>query len=333
MAVASNLTNEQTKWLEKVYKHSSVSRRYSVLPDFSQEVEKWTFWNKAIPTTKQRNEIYIQEAPKLAHEAASKAIDEWGQDPKTISHIIFVSCTGVVAPGVQAILQETLGLNADVNQFGLNMMGCFGAFKGLDMAAAFAKLDPTHRVLVVCTELCSLHFQQEASYELQIGNALFADGGAACIVGMSPTEHEKSLWRILKSKSLILPNTKDKMTWKVCDTGFVLGLKAEVPLLIQQHAASFVDMLLPEGVTAADCLWPIHPGGKNILQAVEAALNLDKSQTQCSWDVLEQYGNVSSPTFLFVLDRLRKQTVSHKWSVGLGFGPGLSFEGVLLENA
>jgi len=328
IAKASNLDINQTKWLEKLYQNSAIKKRHSVLADFGRDQSEWHFWNDSTATTLKRNEIYKQEAPKLAHSAAHKALQEWGQDPKLITHIIFISCTGIMAPGVQALLQQSLGLKADVVQFGLNMMGCFGAFKGLDMAKAFASLDPKNRVLVVSCELCSLHFQQNQDPELQVGNAIFSDGSAACVVGCEPTSREKNLWKIVQTKSLQLPHTLDKMTWEVSDTGFILGLKEEVVNCIHENIAQFRKALLHENI---DCHWAIHPGGKSILKACQTALKLTKEETQSSWHVLEEYGNMSSATFLFVLDHLYRNSPKKEWAIGFGFGPGLTFEGILLQ--
>lgn len=325
VAKASKLDSKQASWLKKLYDTSQIDTRYSVLEDFANN----EFWKRAPPTTAQRNALYKEHAPRLSKKACVKALQ--GIDPKTITHIIYVSCTGVYAPGIQAYLQETLGLKADVCQFGLNMMGCFGAFKGLQMADAFCSQNPQAIVLVVCTELCSLHFQQSDSYEQQVGNALFADASAACIV----TSTIEKGYKMHRHKSHILANSSEKMTWDLTDTGLVLGLKKEVPDLLKEHIGIFTQSLLGES-RVDECDWPLHPGGKGILQAVETALNLDRASTQASWDVLRQYGNISSASYLFVLDELqkqkpKKQKQDKKWAVGLGFGPGLCFEGMLLE--
>ncbi len=332
IAQASNLTAAETKWLEKVYSNSAITTRYSVLEDFTKKANDWTFWNNAPPTTQARNELYKLHAPVLSKQSCALALEKWGQDPKSITHIIYISCTGIIAPGIQAYLQQALGLHPNICQFGVNMMGCFGGFKGLQMADAFCAQNPNNKVLVVCTELCSLHFQQTSSQETQIGNALFADASAACIVTHEPKGQEKSLFRIKKHSSLILANTTDKMSWEVSDTGLIFGLKKEVPDLIRQHVGNFAKSLLPQNCSAQDCLWPVHPGGKGILQSVEEALALTKEQTQASWEVLKNFGNTSSASFLLVLNELQKQKSDKKWAIGLGFGPGLCFEGIQLET-
>ncbi len=333
MAAISGLNEKETKWLQRLYSNSRVNRRYSVVPAFASDVADWQiFGNKNPPGTAARNAIYKQEAPQLAHQAAKRALDLWGGSATDITHIIFVSCTGVMAPGVQSHLQKSLDLSPYVNQIGLNMMGCYGAFKGLDLAAAYARQDTAARILLVCCELCSLHLQATNNREQQIGNALFADGAAACVVGAQPLPSEKSLFSIEQTLSYSLPNTADKMTWEVIDTGFLMGVKPDVPQFIFEYIAAFAHRLLPAKANLTDCHWPVHPGGKQILNAIQNALNLTEDHLSCSWQILEQHGNMSSATFLFVLDALSKQQRTCAWSMGLGFGPGLAVEGILLGN-
>jgi predicted naringenin-chalcone synthase len=318
VAQASGLDTQQTAWLERVYQQSAIETRYSVLEEFCHDVDAWTFWKN--PSTKERNEQYKIHAPQLSLKACKKALDQWVKDPKSITHIIYVSCTGLLAPGVQAYLQAALGLDSQIKQYGITFMGCFGAFKALQVAHGFVSQDPNAVVLIVCTELCSLHFQQTTSHELQIGNALFADASAACIVVGTGGQY-----RLVRHASQIVPDTADKMSWDLSDNGFLFGLKKEVPDLIAQNVFAFVDTLK---INPQECVWPVHPGGKSIIQAVEKGLGLTSSQTNASWDVLRQYGNTSSCSFLIVLQHLKAH---EQWAVGLGFGPGLTFEGLLLE--
>lgn len=331
MAIISGLNPKETRWLKRLYSNSSIKYRYSVLENFVQEIKNWQIFSHHNPlSTGQRNLIYKKEAPKLSYNVAEKALNAWGKERAGITHIIFVSCTGVIAPGIQSYLQQALRLSPDINQTGLNMMGCFGAFKGLDLANAYAQQNSQHRILVICCELCTLHLQASNHPEHQVGNALFADGAAACIVGVP--DQEPALYAIERTASYCLADTADKMTWEVTDTGFMMGLKADIPSHLEENIASFVKKLLPAGTNPKECLWPIHPGGKQILYSLQKALNLSENQLASSWHVLEQYGNMSSPTFLFVLEHLQQQKKSLPLAVGLGFGPGLMLEGILLRD-
>jgi predicted naringenin-chalcone synthase len=333
----AEVTSEKKEQIRKLYQNSAIKKRYSVLPDFLKPRSEWHFWGHDYPSTvpgmSKRNEIYKKEAPKLAREAAEKALLAWGGERAQITHVISVSCTGIVAPGIEFDLVQFLNLKPSVHRFGINFMGCFGAFKGLAIAQAFAQVNPKHRVLLVCTEICSLHLQTQLDSETLTANSLFSDGAAAVIVGSDPQSQEIVLWDILNCYSFGIENSLDKMAWEASDHGFLMRLSPYVPVLIGRYVPSFINELLGSEVVPSACDWAVHPGGKSILQAVEKAAKLEKDQTQSSWNVLANYGNMSSSTFLFVLEHLYQQQTPKKWSIGLGFGPGLSVEGILLRKA
>jgi predicted naringenin-chalcone synthase len=313
------LDERRAGWFRKVSARTGIDQRYTVLLDY---IEKEQLWVDAPPTMGTRNRIYHEAAPKLALQAAKNALQ--GIDPSTITHVISVSCTGVIAPGIEVHLIDGLGLALDTQRYGINMMGCFGAFRGLAMASALALQDPRHRILVVCTELCTLHMQDSPNLDTLLANALFADGAAAVVVG-----GETGLWEIIRNRSLLLDN-RDAMRWDAGDDAFVMRLSLEVPIAIRGAIASFSKQLLQQ-IPLADCDWAVHPGGSAILKGIEEACSLQKHQTEASWAILREMGNMSSPTFLFVLERLISS--STPWTVGLGFGPGLSVEGILLRKS
>lgn len=328
---------ETRDYIKKIYINSAIDKRYSVLEDFHYAPKERKFWGdqypKVVPGMTKRNTRYKEEAPKLAEEAARLALHRWGGTPGDITHIISASCTGLMAPGIEYHLMENLGLPATVNRLGINFMGCFGAFKGLSVARAFTQENPQARVLLVCTELCSLHMQADPNHETIMGNCIFADGAAAAIIGSQPLKTECPLWEITNIHSMGLKNTLDKMSWEAGDHGLFLRLSHTIPVHIGRHIQLFVQDLLQNKVPVPDCDFAIHPGGKSILQVIEKILSLQKDQTLCSWDTLANYGNMSSATYLFVLDELTKKNSERIWSVGLGFGPGLSAEGILLRRA
>ncbi len=322
--------------IRELYKNSAIDKRYSVIEDFKKERSDWKFWGKNFPQEtpgmSQRNAVYKNEAPKLAYQAAIKAIKQWGGEAKNITHIISVTCTGMVAPGLEFELMQSLKLSSTTQRLGINFMGCFGAFKGIAVAQALAKENDRHRILVVCTELCSLHFQAALTPDNILGNALFSDGAAALIIGANPLPSERILWDICHNASLALNDTTDKMRWEAGDSGYLMKLSHTVPVLLSRQIVPFIETLLDQRVSQADCDWAIHPGGKSIIQAVQKALKIDKKETIASWDTLANYGNMSSATFLFVLERLLELKSTKKWTVGVGFGPGLSIEGLLLKR-
>lgn len=331
-----SIQGEKAEFLNRIYQNSSISHRYSIINDFFKPREEWEFWGsqypEKVPGMTERNQRYKKEAPLLAEQAARQALEQWGGETSRITHLISISCTGMIAPGIEYYLMQNLGLCPTVNRLGINFMGCFGAFKGLSVAQAFAQANPDARILVVCTELCTLHLQADHNPEIIMANSLFSDGSAAAIIGGNCLSKEKPIWEIQRVHSLGFKNSIDKMSWEASDHGFLIGLCPTVPVYIKRGMKEFAEGLLPKEVQSSQCDWAIHPGGTSILQAVEKALQLQPDQTQSSWKILNHFGNMSSATFLFVLNELSKQKNARQWTAGVGFGPGLSAEGILLRR-
>lgn len=315
-----SLPPDKAEELRRLYSSTAIETRYTVMPSFDALFAK--------PSARERNEIYKKEAPKLAVQAARKALDSWGQEPKDISHVISVSCTGMIAPGIEYHLIKELGLLPSISRIGINFMGCFGAFNALTVARALAIENPRHRILLVCTELCSLHGQSDLSADTLLANSLFADGAAACIVGGG--EGSSYLGEIVNRSSLLLENSAQAMSWDIGESGYAMKLSTRIPVLIKKNIAGFVRDLLGQKCSFEECHWAIHPGGKSIIQAVEKGCKLLTSQTTSSWQILKDNGNMSSATFLFVLEKALK--ISQQWTLGMSFGPGISVEGMLIRG-
>lgn len=330
------MDEEQKESVKKLYQNSGIEKRHIVVSDFKSDRTKWHFWGsdypKSIPGMAARNAVYKKEAPLLAHQAAEKALLAWGGDPQAITHVIAISCTGMVIPGVEFSLINSLGLNRSVCRLGINFMGCFGAFKGLQVAHAFAKENANNRILVVCVELCSLHLQATLDQDTILANSIFGDGAAAAVIGSTLKASENPLWEMVQHHSFGLEDSLSQMSWEAGDYGFLMKLSGFVPLSIAKNIKSFASELLKSHeLCVSACDWAIHPGGKLILQVIEKKLALESNQTEASWNTLAKYGNMSSATFLFVLEHLSKQANLKKWAAGIGFGPGLSMEGILLR--
>jgi predicted naringenin-chalcone synthase len=278
------------------------------------------------PTTRWRMERYEEAIRPLALRASREALDRSGLAPGTITHLVTVSCTGFSAPGMDIALIQGLGLDRAVQRTHVGFMGCHGALNGLRVARALAEADPSARVLLCAAELCSLHFQFGWDVGQAIANALFADGAAA-LVGASV---EASGWTVAASGSYLTPDTEDAMTWKVGDLGFEMTLSPKAPGLIREHLPPWLEGWLGRrGLETADIgSWAIHPGGPRILDAVAGALELDEPAVGDSREVLASCGNMSSPTVLFILDRLRRRGAELP-CVALAFGPGLAIEAAL----
>lgn len=330
-----NLDATQSALVARFVTNSMINRRYTVVQDFITPPDQWTFFDhknsSQLPDTQRRNEVYKKNAPELAYSAAKKALSQWGQSSNEITHIIFVSCTGLMAPGIECLLINKLGLSKNVQRTAINFMGCFGAFRALALAQAMAQQNSNHRILIVCTELCSLHIQPDMNLDTIISNAIFGDGSAAMIIGAYPRNTERPLWDIINCAASIVEFDSTAMSWDISNNGFVMRLAHDVPQHIKNNIHAFAQSVVAQHTTLSECDWAVHPGGKAILQAVEQACALSSDQTKSSWDVHAGFGNMSSATFPFVLEHLRPNQ-RKQYTLGLGFGPGLSTEGVLLKN-
>ena len=329
-------TDEQRRLLPKLYRLSGVNRRASVLLDEPEgEAERQSFFpvptseDDMGPSMRARMVKYEQEAGPLATRAAAVALDSSGVDADAITHLVTVSCSGFYAPSTDVVLIKSLGLRPTVERTHVGFMGCHGAFNGLRCAKAFAESDPRARVLVCAVELCSLHYQYGWDPEQTVANALFADGAGA-VVGGATENGDADAWRLAATGSCLIPDSEEAMSWKLGDHGFRMTLSARVPDLICAHLRPWIESWLDEhGLALPDIAsWAVHPGGPRILKAAGKALDLERDAMGVSRDILSQCGNMSSPTILFILERLRRENAPLP-CVALGFGPGLVAEAML----
>lgn len=332
-----NLSDSNARLLDRIAQNSNIHERHSIVEDFVENGLKGSFFGDNenaddFPQTAARNNVFKKHAPLLAQSVCEKALKQWGGEREAITHVISVSCTGMIAPGIEFLLIDSLGLSRQVERLGINFMGCFGAFKGLAIAKALALENPSHRILLVCTELCSLHFQADAKKDTLVANSIFADGAAAVIVGSHAKASETPLFEIHNQTSVALNDTKTLMTWEAGNFGYHMRLSASVPKQIETHILPFISRLIGKDQCFDSYTWAVHPGGKSILEAVIRACQLEPNQLKASWKVLENYGNMSSPTFLFVLKEILENPNDNDKVIGLGFGPGLSVEGLLLKR-
>jgi predicted naringenin-chalcone synthase len=285
------------------------------------------------PTTGQRMQQYVREAGPLAIQAARQALREAALEPRSLTHLVTVSCTGFRAPGIDVELIKALELKPTVERTHIGFMGCHGALNGLRVARAFTAASPDARVLLCAVELCGLHYQYQWSPKTMVSNALFADGAAA-VVGVPAVNAPLDAWKTVATGACLFPASESAMTWSMGDHGFEMTLSTRVPELLARHLRPWLVEWLSEcGLRLNEVAsWAIHPGGPRILSAVEKALDLSSEATAVSRQVLAEYGNMSSPTVLFVLERLRAQRAPLP-CVALGFGPGLATEAALFHSS
>lgn len=331
-------TDEQVALLRVLYRRSGVQNRNTCLPhrialDWARPSESDSNVETLVsagPTTRERMQYYEEHAPLLAGLSARRAMDQAGVDPASIQHLITVSCTGFTAPGVDVHLMETLGLKRTVERTHVGFMGCHGAINGLRAARGLISAEPDRNALVCAVELCSLHYTFQWDPSRVVGNAIFADGSASMVLG-SATRAEQA-WQLVGTGSCLFPESRDAIVWKVGDYGFEMGLSPRVPELIKEQLRPWLTAWLEtRGLEISRVgSWAIHPGGPRVLTSVEEALGLDREDTAVSREVLAECGNMSSPTVLFLLDRLRRANAARP-CVLLGFGPGLVAEAALFR--
>ena len=255
--------------------------------------------------------------------------------------MITVTCSGFVAPGFDFTLINELPLRPDIARTQIGFMGCHAALNALRVARAFVAADPDAIVLVCCVELCTLHYQYGWDPEQIVANSLFADGSGACVVqaahdppktsnGSDHRSSSRTLNQIIASGSIMLPDSDDAMTWRVGDHGFRMTLSSRVPGILAEHLRGWMTKWLSQYELTPDQIvtWAVHPGGPRILNAFAEAMSIPTEALNISREIMQTHGNMSSPTVLFVLDRLRNEHASGP-CVAIGFGPGLVAEATL----
>jgi len=315
--------------LRFLYQQSGIGQRYSVIADYSRAVEDWKFYPptenlEPFPSLEQRMLMYNRQAPLLSVDAIRNCLGHT-HDRKKITHLITVSCTGMSAPGLDLQVLELLDLEKNISRTSVNFMGCYAAIHALKMADAICRADEGTNVLIVCTELCTLHFQRENTIDNITSSLLFADGSAAVLV--SADEEQQGL-TIDSFYSEVIPKGKRDMAWELSSNGFLMTLSGYIPELIQEDFDKIVDRALQKDGTPKEEVshWCVHPGGKRVLEAIHKSLGFTNGQLSHSYDVLKQFGNLSSATILFVLKEMLQERRTIKKMFGAAFGPGLTVE-------
>jgi predicted naringenin-chalcone synthase len=328
--------------LEHLYRQSGVEARHIVhsANEFRRVVygegdEDSVFMSKGTgdqgPSTAQRMKRYERESIPLAERACRDALARGRVEPDKITHLITVSCTGFSAPGVDIALIKRLGMALDVERTHVGFMGCHGALNGMRVARGLLAAEPAARILLCSVELCSLHYAYGWNPKKMVANALFADGAGAVVMGNEPAPEEDD-WRLEASGACLFPDSEQAMAWFVRDHGFDMILSSKVPHLIRQNLRPWLGAWLARhNLTVGEVAsWAVHPGGPRVLTCVEEALELAPDATAVSRTILENYGNMSSSTLLFILKELVAQRAPTP-CVALGFGPGMATEAALFR--
>jgi alkylresorcinol/alkylpyrone synthase len=303
--------------------NAQVHKRHAIFPI------EYTVEPRALEKT---NQEYMEHAIKLGREAAEKCLERAGVNADEVDLIITVSCTGFMIPSLDAHLINLMGFRSDIRRMPFTELGCAAGAMALGRAADFLKAYPGGNALIVSVELPSLTFQRkDISQANLISSILFGDGAAAVLVsgngGSGP--------RILVSETYTFPDSLGAMGFDLRDTGFHILLAKDVPEMIGAKIKGLMDGFLERhGLVQKDIKgWILHPGGARLLGNVEIALGLTKCQTQPSWDILGNVGNLSSATILFILQEWLEKRPLNPGDIALAaaFGPGFSAEFLLLQ--
>ncbi len=331
------LDDPSQKLLSVLYRASGIQHRHSVISDFASNLEDFTFFPKndtlePFPKVGERMRLYEREAIKLSLASVKDCIPK-GFDLQSITHLITVSCTGMYAPGLDIDLVEQLGLRSDIQRTSVNFMGCYAAFNALKIANHIVQSNESANVLVVATELCSIHILKNRDEDSLLSNALFGDGSAAVLV--QGERKDISQLELSAFYADLAPTGREAMAWKIGDYGFEMKLSKEVPAVIKDGISELTQKLLSKLNLSVDDIdqFAIHPGGKRILEVIEEELNISKAANEPAYEVLKNYGNMSSPTVLFVLKSILQRLAPKNQEdkiLSFAFGPGLTLESLLL---
>lgn len=326
------LPETEKRKLNFLYHHSGIETRYSVIPDYSLDISAWKFYPQSeglepFPTLEQRMNWFNKYSAPLSIDAIRNTLDGIIKDSE-LTHLITVSCTGMSAPGLDLQIMELLCLPKNIYRTSINFMGCYAAIHALKIADSICKADLNAKVLIVCTELCTLHFQKESSMDSMTASLLFGDGAAAVVV--TNDKDQRNGIYVKGFYSEVISKGKRDMAWELSSSGFLMTLSGFIPELIEADFEPLVQRSLETIQIDKKEIshWCIHPGGKRILDSIHRSLGFTNGELAASYEVLQQYGNMSSASILFVLKNFmsKNETDSEKNIFGAAFGPGLTME-------
>ena len=317
--------------LMSIFPNTRIDKRHLVRPLdwFANHAHSW----------KERNDIYVESAEALSACAAKKALEKAGLSPEQVDFIVFVSTTGLSTPSIDSKLITRLGMRPTTKRVPMWGLGCAGGVAGLARAAEFTRAFPDKVALLVSVETCSITFQfGDFSKKNFVATSLFADGAAAAVVAGANVNRQPSIVdvRFVGSHSNLFPNSEHVMGWDVLDTGLSVIFAPEIPARIARDMQPIIVDFLQEHALTPDDLahYIMHPGGARVIESYQEAFGLHNGELKHAVDVLRECGNMSSPTALFVLERvLASGTIKpNDYALMGALGPGFSSEMALLQG-
>jgi alpha-pyrone synthase len=358
--------------IDKLYKNTRIDTRHLAVNLLSNEAIAHGYGK----TIQSRMQMYQEFAIPLAERVAKKALLTASESMETSNHlysdmnikdrirlIVFVSSTGFIAPGIDTELIKSLGLRRDTARVTVNFMGCAAAMNGLRVASDHVRANPTHKVLLVCLELSSINAVFEDEMNDVIIHSIFGDGCAAVVVGACQPEQAIGQGKVIIKDHLsyLVENTEDGIVLAIRDNGITCQLSRQLPDYIKTGVNPIIERFLASHELTKESidLWAVHPGGTRIIQNSQDSLGLTDSQVADSWEILRQYGNMLSPSVLFVMERMLFRSENNSstadkeyaeldnpnkhWQdsseqmkpltgIAFSFSPGVGVEGILFQK-
>jgi predicted naringenin-chalcone synthase len=310
---------------------AGIEHRYSCLRPSSQPdgdaVDHDKFYRRGhFPDIAARMRRFERHAPELAQLAVERL--QLGNERARVSHLLVTCCTGFSAPGLDLEVVERCGLPNSVERTMIGFMGCYAAINALKLARHIVRSESGARVLIVNIELCTLHLKETSEIEQILSFLLFGDGCAACLVSADPVGTALDSFR-----AVLVPGTRELITWNIRDFGFDMVLSGQVPATIRDALSAHTGEIFDGAAAGSIDLWAVHPGGRSVLDAVEHAFGLAPPALAASREVLRRYGNMSSATVMFVIDSLLRSAARGRSGCAMSFGPGLIAETMLFRTA
>lgn len=325
------IDNRAARIIGAAFDHSGIDHRHAVIGDIDKDAGLFSSPAAILqqPTTGERNAVYRREVPALFAGAARDALARAEFDAEEVTHVVTASCTGFFAPGPEFRLVRDLGLRGSVERYHLGFMGCAAAFPALRAAKRICDAVPGAVVLVACAELCSLHIRSSSDPEQIVSSAVFADGAAAAVVSSVGARAPNPVLEIGDFSTAVTDTGESDMDWTIGDQGFDMHLTSEVPRIIGREISDVAAAALGDATALTDVdAWAVHPGGRMVLDRVQQGLDLTDGHMSHSRGVLREFGNMSSATVLFILQRILSDAALPDSAkvLGLAFGPGLTVE-------
>ncbi len=310
------LEEDRLESLKKLFNKTGILQRGSFFEHF-ESYTTLTQFLKANDTVSKKLSLFLEAVKLPVIHTANHAMANSGWTAKEVTHLIAVSCTGIMAPGLDSKIPEWLGLSPRVERFGIYFSGCYAGVKAIRLAHQIAKANDNAKILIVCAETCTLHFPEVYSQDGALSSALFSDGIVSLAV--STKTPNTSHWQIKETQCMQIPDSGKLMSWDIDSQNFLMGLSKEVPDKIE-------DALKEVESYEKGRFYAIHPGGPKILEKVAVALGIPENVMQPSFEVLKNSGNMSSGTVFHILKRQEYIDKTPTPFTMMAFGPGLTME-------